>query len=383
MPPVAKKSSGVGDRLRKMGVNTVRKNTPVWEGPESAGEQGGITFSLLCRYLTCKERFRLLTVERLKTAEKFNPRMEYGNMWHVCEEALAAKRPWEKDLQVYAAKLAREHRLDQEAVEKWYGVAKVQFPIYVKYWADHPDVTARTPLLQEQSFRVPYRLGSGRVVYLRGKFDAVDLIEENGEPGIYLQENKTKSEIDDGELKRQLGFDLQTMLYLVALGTPTKTWHSGAGRDIPGWKYGTPIRGVRYNVIRRPLSGGKGSIVRHKAKGSKPEETWADYWERLRVIIEEAPGEYFARFKAEVAPADVKKFERECLQPILEGLCDWWDWVKGGDDPFRAGNRLHYRSPYGVFNPLLEGYATDLDNYLDTGNIVGLQKVETLFRELV
>ena len=385
MPSVAKKSA-LGDRLRQAGAKPIQKVVPVWEGPESDGAQGGITFSLLSRYLVCKERFRLMVVERLRTAEKFNARIEYGNMWHVCEEALAANRDWERDLVKYASDLGRAYRMEQEQVAKWYEVCKVQFPIYVKYWAAQPDVTTRTPLLQEYSFKVPYKLDSGRMVYLRGKFDSVDLIGAGKQAGVYLQENKTKSEINDGDLQRQLAFDLQTMMYLVALKHLNWTKTKGIdvfGKDIGIFKLPT-IRGVRYNVIRRPLSGGKGTIVQHKPTKSNPEgESREAYFDRLRGIIGDSPSEYFARWKVEVSPADVKRFERECLKPILEELCDWWDWVKEGDDPYRAGNRIHYRSPYGVFNPLLEGYATDLDNYLDTGNMVGLQRVETLFRELV
>ena len=68
-------------------------------------------------------------------------------------------------------------------------------------------------MLQEQVCDVPYNLPSGRVVRLRGKFDSVDLIDG----GIYLQENKTKGDIDKIQVERQLSFDLQTLMYSVAL----------------------------------------------------------------------------------------------------------------------------------------------------------------------
>lgn len=370
--------ANIGTRLKKGGAKGLRTGT-VWKGPESPDSQGGITFSLLCRYLTCRERFRLLTMEGLKSGDKFEVRMEYGNMWHVCEEALAANRDWERDLTVYVKELLNRYRFQQPEIDKWYNVCKVQFPIYVKYWSENDDVTARTPLMQEYAFRIPYQLGSGRTVYLRGKFDAVDLIGADS-PGIYLQENKTKSEIVDGDISRQLTFDLQTMLYLTAL--TEGALGEGVQQDWPDEFNDRPIAGVRYNVIRRPLSGGKGTIVQHKPTKSNPAgETKEHYFDRLKGIIEESPKEFFARWKVEVSPAEVERFRRECLDPMLEELCDWWDWVKVGD-PWRAGNRLHFRYPYGVFNPLLEGYATDLDNFLDSGSDVGLRRVTELFTEL-
>ena len=90
---------------------------------------------------------------------------------------------------------------------------RVQFPIYLRWWSKKKDEKGRVSLLQEQVFNVPYELPSGRVVYLRGKWDGIDLIKGN----VWLLEHKTKGDIDEHILNRNLSFDLQTMLYLVAL----------------------------------------------------------------------------------------------------------------------------------------------------------------------
>lgn len=146
----------------------------VWRGPS----EDGITFSLLSRFLVCRERFRYLVVEGLKPADRFNHRLEFGQLWHTCEEALAAGVDWKYHLQVYAFNLARRYPMDQGEVHKWYEVCKLQFPIYLDYWRKHPDVTSRQNLLKEQVFDVPYKLPSGRTVRLRGKWDSVDLVGE-------------------------------------------------------------------------------------------------------------------------------------------------------------------------------------------------------------
>ena len=165
------------------------RKTPVWEGPCSEGSNGGVTFSLLSRFLVCKERFRCLVVEGLKPADTFNHRLEFGNLWHVCEEALAlanstrespgeAANRWTARLTVHARDLAQRYPFQREQIDHWYKMCQALFPLYVEHWSKHPDVLERTPLLQEQVFSVPYSLPSGRAVRLRGKWDSVDVIEE-------------------------------------------------------------------------------------------------------------------------------------------------------------------------------------------------------------
>lgn len=382
---------------KKIKPTKAERSEPLWLGPESADERGGITFSMLSRWLTCRERFRVKFVLGLSPAERFRSVIEFGNMWHVCEEALAAARPWEDDLRRYGSELVKKYPSDQEEVQRWYNICKTQFPVYVDYWSKHPDVKNRTPLLQEHSFHVPYVLPSGRTVYLRGKWDSIDLIGKGKDAGVYLQENKTKSKIDVVELSRQVTYDLQTMMYLVALDE----WVRGYGqqnlialvRDDQGdsgkpKRFDAPIRGIRYNVVRRDCP-----IRQHKPSKSNPQgETAEHFYDRLKTdYLEAEPEKWFYRLKIDVTPSDVQQFRRETLDPILEQLCDWYEWVAEGPTEF-AGRLLeriqrgyeptpHWRHPFGCVNTIDEYGASDLDEYLNTGSTVGL--VETkLFPEL-
>lgn len=356
-------------------------------------------------------------IEGLKPTDKFSHRMEYGQMWHACEEALAAKKDWLTALKVYVAGLAKRYPMDQEQIAHWFNVCRIQFPHYITYWAKHPDVKDRRPVEQEKVFKVAYKLPSGRTVYLRGKRDAADIIGKGKSAGLYLQENKTKSDIDEQELRRQLTYDLQTMIYLVTLE------HE---------KYSAPIKGVRYNVVRRPLSGGKGSIVRsegtkgakcgkckgegkHPNKGigpwplvkclkcngagrigAKPAETWEAFYKRAEQYIIDAPETYFMRWTVEVSTKDIERFRRETLDPILEQLCTWYDCMtyahRYGLNPFSFANIdrdafgqwivVHYRHPFGCVNTIDEYGWTEVDSYLQTGSEVGLRRVDKLFGEL-
>lgn len=409
------KKSPVAKKLQWAGIKPPheQRQSPLWKGPQ----EDGITFSLLSRFLCCRERFRLLVVEGLAAQDHFNHRLEFGSLWHVCEEALATGVPWQKGLLTYARALAKRYPTDQEQVDKWYTICLRQFPIYLEYWNHHHDVVSRQNLMAEVAFKVPYRLPSGRGVLLRGKWDSVDLIGDGKHGGVYLQENKTKGEVNEQQIKRQLTFDLQTMLYLAALHEPC-----------PGSIHATtsaPILGIRYNVIRRPLSGGKGSIVQGKGTagtkctkckgtgrwesrdrevqnacakcngagrtGGTPPETKEEYYDRLAKYIKDEPDTYFFRWKVEVSPEDVQRFRRECLDPILEQLCDWWEYVQSTRflaDSLWTGrtanepNRLHWRHPFGVWNVLDEGGSSDVDEYLASGSEAGLARITNLFPEL-
>jgi len=354
---------GIAEVLREAGYKKPKRPTsPVWAGPCDHGPNGGVTFSLLSQFLACRERFRLLVIEGLQPVDALNQRLEFGTMWHACEEALAKKQPWLSPLQNYALALCRKYPLQQEQARHLHEVCRTMFPVYIEHWATHPDVINRIPLLQEYVFDVPYALSSRRKVRLRGKWDSVDVI---GGEGIYLQENKSKSEINPVKVRRQLNFDLQTMFYLTALYLSVDVV---AAEGLP--------RGVRYNVVRRSA---------HR-QGKK--ETAEEFSRRLAELARASPDEWFARWKVKITSSDVAKFRRECLDPILRQLCNWWDWVSGWRRTKGKTNRfdhvagLHWRHPFGVHNPLDEGGFSDLDECLASGSELGLQHTDRLFKEL-
>lgn len=352
-------------------VEPPKKQEPLWKGPEDAGPLGGITQSMLNNFCSCRHRFFVKYVQGMQVTQGFSRVMEYGQMWHCCEENFAANKDWQEPLTKYCQGLCQKYPLAQDEIAKWYNICMVQFPLYVEWWSKHKDVQQRTPLMQEEVFHIPYKLPSGRVVYLRGKFDSVDLIGKGKNAGIYLKENKSKSDIDESRMQRQLKMDLQTMLYLVALQEDPE---QGSALDRANHlnPHKPQIRGVNYNVVRRPLSGGRGSITQGKGSdgsvcsgcdgkgertmyagtkrevfekpcskcsgkgrtGFKPPETDEEFGERLRDIIESAVGQewgmpdgqhyFFMRWKVEISQTDIERFKTRFLNPCLESLCDWY-----------------------------------------------------------
>lgn len=407
--PTPKTKTAKGKSVKKLDVKTKlakkaktqrKPREPLWKGPE----QDGITQSLLVRFMNCRERFRLRVIDGLTIPERFNKSLEYGNLWHCCEEAYAANPKsdkWKQALQSYAKELGNNHRMESKEVLHWYNVCKIQFPIYIDYWANHVHTIKRMPLLEEANFSVPYKLPSGRTVNLRGKWDSVDLVTiGRHKMELWLQENKTKGDksLNNEKIATNLHFDLQTMFYVIALREARRNptfllpEMSEVREKLAKINSKTPLAQIRYNVIRRPLSGGKGTIRQHAPTKSNPVgETSEEFYQRLAGIIKDDPGYYFRRWEVGIVDSDLEKFEREALIPILESLCDWWEWISedGGENPWRidpvtgiAGGGKHWRHPYGIYNVLNEGGSTEYDEYLRTGSTVGLTQCKTLFPEL-
>lgn len=375
------------DKLKK-----AKPKSPVWSGPEDSSDQGGVTQSMLSSFLCCRERFRIRVIDGLRVRDDFNKSLHYGQAWHVCEENHAAGKNWKEPLKDYMVGLSKKYPMAKEQIEHWYQVCKTQFPIYVKYWEKNNDVKNHTPLLQEQTFKIPYTLPySGRVVYLRGKMDSVDVIGRSKQAYIRLQENKSKGDVNAELIGRQLTFDLQTMMYMICL----KELIKDVDLTQVSHKAGLPVKEVCYNVIRRPLSGGKHSIK--QKQGQSPEEFYAELGARIQQDCDEAARSkgkqesfFFIRRKVEVSEQDYKKFKEQCLDPVLEQLCDWYDAVTGkewesgrGYEPNVDRSKYqNYRLPFGVYNSLTEWGSTELDNFLLDGSTVGLERDTNLFPEL-
>lgn len=383
-----------------------------WKGPVA----DGITFSLLSNFVVCRERFRLQVVDGLREDEGFNDAIESGSMWHEMEEALA----WGKDpiqaAKDYGKKLRKIYGSPaQDQITKWVGLCSRVFPIYVDWWTRHPFVKGRKPIMAEVSFRVPYKLPSGRTLTLRGKMDAV----WSKARGIWLQENKMKGDIDEEGILHTLTGQLQVMIYQTALrllrdGHGTLDGYVRGTRDPQAFWKGTfrrkdpgppafripkaPVKGVVYNVIRRPLSD-RHSIRPRKTDGEDKHP--AKFWDRFAQTVKEDPGHHFKRWEGLIHDTDLERFQDRILNPLLEDLLDWWDWIiQDPDNPWRkpkgtvedillaglrpgvCGGGIHTQTPWGCYNSLARGFRGDYFQFLTTGATRNLIRVDTLFPEL-
>jgi hypothetical protein len=220
---------------------------------------------------------------------------------------------------------------------------------------------------------------------------------------IWLQENKAKGDIDQLQLFSNLRCDFQTGMYLVVLREVFKRGCDPA--LLPGITKTTlaeltkhskkQLVGSRYNVIRRPLGGGKHSIKMLKGKTTKtkvtPAETPTEFYERLAGLIQGDAAYFFMRWNVPTPDETLRTFERRVLVPHLEQLCDWYEHqvycIANGLDPFVTPWQPdviypHSMYPYGVYNVVNETGSSDLDSHIHTGSMVGLTHTDRLFSEL-
>lgn len=376
-------SDNVLNELRALGSFDSRRSAPLWRGPCDNSDFGGVTNTLLARWLDDREKFRLYALEGLAPADRFNHRLEYGNMFHLCQESVSNHGEgavWLQKLWNYAQHLCKTYPMEQDAIMRWYEVCRLQFPLYLDHWKKHPQERSAEPVFAEKILCESYKLPSGRTVWLRGKVDGlVRLMSQNGCYGGYVRELKTKGDVDVNKIQQQLRFDLQTMLYLTLLDASQD--NSFWRRANKSWR-DLDIRGVIYTVVRRPLSGGPHSTVKYKPSKKRPfGETTQEFYARVADKIRCNAEHFFHRWPVDIAKTDVLRFRNTFLDPCLEEMCDWYEWVTSGD-PWRPGNRLHWRFPHGVNRPALEDALSAYDNHMDHGTRTGLHPIKTVFPEL-
>lgn len=361
--------------------------TPLWEGPRGVGPNGGVTQSLIARFLQCPARFRVNMINGLYGVRGFSHYMEFGSMFHVADEYHSGGRDWKEGVLAYRAELDKKYRLDGEEIDRWTRVVLGMFPEYLKYHEQHPDTAKRTPLLQEYPFDVAYKLPrSGRVVRLRGKIDGVDLRGRGRAAQIYQWETKTKSKIDRVGLERQVTYDLQIGVYQTVLEIIRKNPPADIPADVARQLRAHPLGGVTYNVIRRDLPIRRGKPRTFKNGRHDPGESKEAFTNRfLDDYVRKEPEEWFRRWPTPLGPADIARFRRNSLEPILEQMCDWYAEVTGTDPGTPPGytTPVNYVRPYGIRSPVDDGATLDVDDYILRGTTAGLVRETRLFKEIV
>jgi hypothetical protein len=342
--------------------------------------------------------------------ETFNVPLTVGDAFHNAIEAYAlgqiSSRKAGEKIKEYFHRETLKNPSCTHTAGYWSRIAYDQFLAYCQVWAKE-DASFES-LAEEQSFCFPYTLPSGRVIYRRGKIDGIIQTKNDGRKGTYLFEHKIKGEIDAKNLGETLAQNLQVMFYM----PPAYQFCEERGLPKPD--------GVLYNVIQRPLSGRKHSIKQKKGRKVKDKktglteikgaETGEQYYQRLAEMYPKHPEDFFFRWRISISEEEVTRFNRECLDPMLEQMCDWWDSIQGNPmdpwntdsvkavqgyepysqtDPYptflesvRVPNKLHYRTPFGMFNKLAKGLVGDYQAYLTKGDKTSLQKITTVFPEL-
>lgn len=383
VPPTPLKAlKSIGDswksRITLQSLSATAKTPWLWQGPHT----DGVTYSLLCKFLVCRERFRLKVQHGIVPDQGFSHAMEFGSLWHACEEAAHDRQDFKQAALKYAKVLYARYPNDKTQIDYWTAICLHVFPVY---WSQRQSTSYCSSVLQEMPFRVPAPpVGRNTVpvnpVYLRGKFDAIHIIDNE----LWLQENKTKGDIDPDALSAVIDKNFQTMIYLWAIlyctsvSPPIKSktpedethrllysQHAKSHGAVRG------IGGTIYNVVRRPLSS------RHSIK-QKKKESQKEFFQRIAEDIASKPNEFFFRWTKRVSQETINCYARDTIAPICASLAAWYALMSSGvvEGPH------HWTSPFGVYNSLGNGLRGDYWDLLSRGSTMSLTTISDLFPEL-
>lgn len=332
----------------------------LWRGPCDDSENGGVTADLLKRFLDCPERTRLRYVEGLVPEPRFDHKKVFARLFAT------VKREYEARGQVAAALDDAYDECDEIAAEfpgpettelltHWFNVLVPTFAGYVRHRQENDIDQGASRSLKRlvdvaTSVITDYDLPSGRKVYLKAEECPSWLVGVGPTAYHRIARSVVKGDLDPERLKNTARMDLDTMFSVVVMG----------GK----------IGEVYYDCVRRPLSGGKGSIKRNKPTKSNPEgETATSFYSRLRdTVLDADPAHWYPHFLVELEPSDVDEFRRRCLNPVLERLCDWYEEIH---------TNCGYTAPFTLDRP-----RTEYDEYLLTGSERGLVRSQVAFPEL-
>lgn len=273
----------------------------------------GMSISFLILWLTCREQARIGYVEGLRKINMASEPIEFGSCFHdLLADVYACKdRPHSDYVAKCVAKYEKRRNKElgvltgkqQETMDKIYGLNDVLMQEYLRHhkrdFGEKSTIrsTAVTPvkwLALERKFTVMHRFADGRKFPIHGIFDGVF---EDKKGDLWLFETKTKAMIDADGLPLVLPWDIQVMVYLIALKRVT----------------GRVPKGVLYNVIRRP-----GHRIGKK-------ETKPEFYARMKNEVAMRPEHFFLRWEIVLPWSQVLNWKKEFLEPCLQDLRNWWE----------------------------------------------------------
>lgn len=314
----------------------------------------GISYSLLSRFINCRDRFHKHAVLGLRETSNEHSRlnsMRFGTYFHKLLE-VQAKNPRLSSASVIS-RTAKNKRTLASISPLDRGIANMIFEEYSLWFAD----SRYSYIDSETVFDVYYRIPGMPKTRLVGKLDQI--IRWNDAAGsLWLQENKTKEYIQEGLLDATIPFNLQTLMYSVAAEL----------------HYKKPIKGVVYNVIRKP---------KHRQKQGETDE---EFIERIRQEIKKDEKHFFHRWEYPLSRSRYDEFRHKTFNPLLRQLHNWWRSIeKNPFDPWVDQNGLpnpeHYQRPFGVYDSMTNGEG-DFFDLITRNNRIGITENNDPFPEL-
>ena len=272
------------------------------------GIKDGVTQSLLGNWGRCTRAARF-SLDGWKPNE-LKQTLAYGSFWHKLLEELYIKVKLgvgrEELIETHFEEVAKEwvksrktwtSTMELSSVHFLIAKARALWPGYCNHWESDFDPNKWFSL--EAKFDVMWE-----GFRLRGMIDGVMVIEVKVRgkttTDIWLLETKTKGQIDSA-LDDLLSFDFQNGFYITA-----------AEVLLLELLKGMDIKGVLYNIVRRPAH----KLLTDKKTGKK--ETLPQYTARVAEDVAERPNHFFMRSEIIYTKAERKLFKQELLWKLQE-----------------------------------------------------------------
>ncbi len=331
-----------------------------WLGPL----HGGITQSLINRFLECPYRFYLYAALGLEELGEPEPNLIYGDTAHKGLEHII-KRPY----QIIDFTPDDWHDIDNEIdchINNYWPMAPATFPVSIKRMIRLYDDSFKEeygPFETEKEFAVPYTSIHGHKITLRGKIDA--LSTSSPYPTPCIGEHKFKGRFETKYIRQEIQVDQQLMIYCFVSGARQGIYDT---IKIPDTQWAKPPKRER----ERPTS---------YINSLYDDREWGDYpiSRKRHLWISQVP------FTLE--DSDIHQYFQETVDPLIDLICTWYDYVQQpGFDPENPKfyNRIFYKTPVRHFNPSnTENYKCNYYNYLTKQiTINDLVPVKAFYAEL-
>lgn len=302
----------------------------------------GLSLSGLELWLVDKVAFECSYIKDLEAVEPWNKNMMYGSLVQAGIEGFIKtrqKRGASKFIQDEFEKQCKEFT-EYEDISWWAGMAQHEINTWIEIYGADLDTYKITK--SECQHKIDLTLPSGRIITLNGYID--------GEGEGVMMENKCRGEWDVDTVSREIDFNLQVNMYLL-LFTAT---------------YGSLPERVWYQHIRRP--GGFG----YRGPRQKAKETRDAFRIRIAEAIDTDRDYHFFRYWIRPDEERHQRFLHGCLYPMLEGFLDWYEYMSHPQKKEQP-NHCHWATPYGLYNPFMEGTQERFRNYRLTGSTLGLR----------
>lgn len=312
-----------------------------WPGPY----EGGITQSLLTRFLQDPYSFYIYAVLGLEEPEELHPNLVWGDTFHVGLEHLI-EIPCTSDNFSPEDWGEIDNAVDSY-INKEYPSAPDTYPFSIKemlrlyndnFKRDH------APFETEAKFKKEYKTSHGHTVTLRGKYDGVEVehrekvqinettLKEVVSYGDTLIEHKAKGKIDPQQTKDEIPFDLQTNLYCLTSGCRHVIYDL---IKIPDTAWSKPQR----RAMQRPSS---------YVQDLYYNKQWGDF------PIIQKKHLWVSQLHIHLTEESIQQYVERTIDPLIDLVCNYWEHVNDPNFDWqnpKCFNHLFYHTPIRHFDP--------------------------------